>query len=111
MPVGQILGVQTRHGDGAGYWTQTDGGNTAVLPQDGPSVVTSSCPTDVVGCGSTSQQLYRAAATGTSTFEWRFVGLGPGLDQLKAGQLSEPCQGYPGKQCPVGRVRITVTVG
>lgn len=111
LSVGQILGVQTRHGDGAGYWKQTNSGNSAVFPQDGPSVVTSSCPTDVMGCGSTSQQLYRAESAGTSTVEWSFVGLGPGLDQLKPGQLSQPCQGYPGKQCPIGRVRITVTVG
>ena len=110
LAVGQTFAVRTSHGDGAGYWRQTGGGDSAVIAPDGPSVVTSSCPTDVVGCGSTSQQLYRAASTGTSTVEWSFVGLGPGLDD-KPGGLTEPCQGSPGKQCPIGRVRIAVTVG
>lgn len=108
LSVGQTLGVQTVHGDGAGYWKQTNGGNNAVLAQDGAARTTSSCPTDVVGCGSTSQQLYRAASAGTSTVEWSFLGLGPGL--AEPGRPTAPCVGIPGQQCPIGRVRITVTV-
>lgn len=110
LAVGQTFAVQTRHGDGAGYWKQTAGGNNTVLAPDGPSTVTSSCPTDVMGCGSTSEQLYRAASNGTTTVEWSFVGLGPGLSD-QPGQLTEPCQGFAGRQCPIGRVRIAATVG
>jgi ABC-type glycerol-3-phosphate transport system substrate-binding protein len=108
LSVGQVLGVQAVHTDAVGYWKQTNGGNDGVLTQDGPASTTGSCPTDVVGCGSTSMQLYRAASAGTSTVEWSFVGLGPGA--VIPGRPAMPCQGFPGQQCPVGRVRITVTV-
>ncbi|HEY4019575.1 MAG TPA: hypothetical protein VGM75_12855 [Pseudonocardiaceae bacterium] len=108
LSVGQTLGVLSAHSDAAGYWKQTGSGNNAVLTQDGPATVTRDCPTDVVGCGSTSQQLYRAASAGTSTVVWSFLGLGPGL--VKPGQPAMPCQGIPHQQCPVGLVRITVSV-
>jgi hypothetical protein len=109
LSVGQTLGVQAIHSDAAGYWKQTSGGDNAVLTQDGPATTSGNCPTDVVGCGSTRQQLYRAASAGTSTVEWSFLGLGPGLD--KPGQPTAPCPGIPDEQCPVGLVRIAVTVG
>ncbi|HEX4226118.1 MAG TPA: hypothetical protein VHZ97_27385 [Pseudonocardiaceae bacterium] len=108
LSVGQVLGVRAVHTDAVGYWQQTNGGNNGVLTQDGPASTTGSCPTDVVGCGSTSMQLYRAASAGTSTVEWSFLGLGPGA--AKPGQPTMACQGFPGQQCPVGRVRITVTI-
>lgn len=109
LSVGQTLGVRAVHSDAAGYWQQTGAGDTAVLAQDGAATTTGDCPTDTPGCGSTSEQRYRAASAGTSTVVWSFLGLGPG--RVVPGAPTVPCQGDAGQRCPVGLVRIAVTVG
>lgn len=108
---GQTFAVQSTQGGGPGYWHQTSGGNGAVLAQD-RVVTVNSCPTDLIGCGLTTQQLYLAQSAGTSTIVWTYSGLGPGL-RAPPSQPTVPCSAGSDTntaRCPVGVIRITVTV-
>jgi hypothetical protein len=112
---GQTLAVQYEHTDSPGYWSQTSAGNGAVLGKAG-TTTTSHCATDAVGCGSTMRQIYLARAKGSSTIVWTFQGVGPGF-VAPATQPTVPCppaetpptaKGAP--RCPVGIIRIVVTI-
>ncbi len=108
LSVGQTIAVHVQHADSAGYWQQVNPGNPAVLATDGPATTTSDCPSGKVGCGSTTEQLYRAVKSGSSIMEWKFLGLGPA--RYRSGEPSAPCAGDTGQECPVGMIWIDVEV-
>jgi hypothetical protein len=112
---GQTLAVQYEHTDSPGYWSQTSAGNGAVLGKTGTTTA-GHCANGAVGCSSTMRQIYVARAKGSSTIVWTFQGVGPGFIAPSA-QPTVPCppaeapptaQGAP--RCPVGIIRIVVTI-
>ncbi len=117
---GQKLGVQSTHNGGPGYWSETDAGSTKVTAP-GKTVTATPCRDHTSGCVPTTQKIYTARASGKSTIVWAFRGLGPGFP-APASQPRLPCSSGPAPQgneitsnevttlCPVGVVRISVTV-
>jgi hypothetical protein len=112
---GQTLAVEATQGDGPGGWSQTAAGDASVVAP-GATATVSPCPAGMLGCGATTARIYRARAAGTSTIVWTYSGLGPGVSappsqprEACAATDDAPSGGKP-QQCPVGVVRITVTV-
>lgn len=112
---GQSLGVQSKNSGGPGYWSEMNAGNTEVMAP-GKTVTVIPCPAHVTGCAPTKQKIYTAKASGKSTLAWTFRGVGPGVP-APASQPRLPCSsgltspnGENGALCPVGVVRISVTV-
>jgi len=113
---GQTLAVETTTASGAsGSWSETSAGTPGIV---GPaaSETLSPCPTAMLGCGASTARVYRALAAGTTTLVWTYSGVSPTFS-APASQPREPCtetedvpSGGKPPQCPVGIVRITVTV-
>jgi len=112
---GQTLGVQSTHGGGPGYWSELDAGDIRVMAP-GQTVTVVPCPAHSIGCVPTTQKIYTARAPGKSTIVWTFRGIGSGV-LAPASQPRLPCSSDSASQgdgnspqCPVGIVRIIVTV-
>jgi hypothetical protein len=112
---GQTLGVRSAHRGGPGYWSELNAGDIRVMAP-GETVTVIPCPAHSIGCFPTIQKIYTARAPGKSTIVWTFRGVDPEFP-APASQPRLPCssdlasQGDENTpQCPIGIVRIIVTV-
>lgn len=112
---GQTLGVQSTHSGGPGYWSELNAGDIRIMAP-GETVAVIPCPAHRAGCVPTTQKIYTARAPGKSTIVWTFRGMLPEFP-APASQPRLPCSsdvapqsGESVPQCPVGIVRIIVTV-
>jgi len=108
LPRGRTLAVQSTHSDGPGNWSETSAGNSSVTAPQG-TVTTVPCPAHIVGCGATTQRIYLARSHGRSTIVWTYSGVGPGFPAPPS-QPHIACSPGATTRCPVGVIRITVTV-